>query len=137
MAREISRRRFLHGLGVLSGAAFFGAGCGSRVRDGEVVGGWPAAGAWDALNRRVGGRLIRPVSPLTVCRADAGGAACSTALRSVQNPFFLQDQPGATQSAGWLDAWQNEVSPYAVAAETAETSRPRSTSRASTPSASS
>lgn len=120
MTNEISRRRFLHGLGVLSGAAFVGTGCASRMRGGEAVDGWPASDAWEALDRRVGGRLIRPVSPLAACATAPGSAACSTALENLRNPFFLQDQPGATQSTGWLDAWRTEVSPYAVAAETAE-----------------
>lgn len=119
MAEDISRRRFLHGLGILSGAALVGAGCSSRFAGGEGVAGWPAADAWDVLNRRVEGRLIRPVSRLTAC-ADPGSAACSTALENLRNPYFLQAQAGSTQSTGWLDAWQTEVSPYAVAAESAE-----------------
>lgn len=120
MTSEISRRRFLHGLGVLSGTAFVGSACTPRMRSGEAVEGWPASDAWDALNRRVGGRLILPVSPLAACEEDPDGTACSTALEDLRNPFFLQDQPGATQSTGWLDAWQTEVSPHAVAAESAE-----------------
>src|SRR5271155_681937 len=35
----------------------------------------------------------------------------------LKNPFFLQDQAGATQSAGWLGAWTAAPSAYAVAAE--------------------
>ncbi len=37
----------------------------------------------------------------------------------LKNPFFIQDQPGGTQTNGWLDAWTAAISPYAVAAESA------------------
>ena len=35
------------------------------------------------------------------------------------NPFFVGDQPGLTQSSGWLDAWRSSPSAYVVAAENA------------------
>jgi len=38
----------------------------------------------------------------------------------MKNPFYLEEQAGATQTTGWLDAWTAQVSPYAVAAETTE-----------------
>jgi FAD/FMN-containing dehydrogenase len=37
----------------------------------------------------------------------------------VKNPFYVGDQPGLTQSAGWLGAWRSSPSAYAVAAESA------------------
>jgi FAD/FMN-containing dehydrogenase len=57
---------------------------------------------------------------VAACKADGAGAACSAALQSLKNPFFNEDEPGATQTTGWLDAWAASVSPYAVAAESAQ-----------------
>jgi FAD/FMN-containing dehydrogenase len=45
-------------------------------------------------------------------------AACAAALTNLSNPFYIEDQPGGTESTGWLGAWSAAVSPYAVAAET-------------------
>ncbi len=44
---------------------------------------------------------------------------CAAAMRNSKNPFYLQDHPGGTQSAGWLGAWNAAASAYAVAAEDA------------------
>jgi FAD/FMN-containing dehydrogenase len=38
-------------------------------------------------------------------------------MKSAKNPFYLQDQPGGTQSAGWLGAWTAAASAYAVLAQ--------------------
>src|SRR4029434_1147352 len=38
----------------------------TRVRPSDP--GWPSQASWDRLNREVGGRLIRPQSPLSACR---------------------------------------------------------------------
>ncbi len=35
------------------------------------------------------------------------------------NPYFIGDQPGGTQTSGWLDAWTSAPSVYAVAARNA------------------
>ena len=111
-AMELSRRRFLNGIAALSGVSIFGAACSARPGSGAVN--------WQALNQQVGGRLIQVQSPLAPCMADGSSAACSAALRSLQNPFFNEDEPGATQTTGWLDAWTPALSPYAVAAESAQ-----------------
>ncbi len=81
--------------------------------------GWPTADQWSALSARVGGRLIQPTSPVVACLSDGASAACKSALANIKNPFFLEDDPGATQTNGWVDAWEVKVSPYAVAAESA------------------
>lgn len=129
MVERLTRRRFVQGLGWVGGAVALGIGCTSRSRpDGTAATttaastpvGWPAPDAWDALNERVGGRLVRPVSPVAACLQDAGSDACAVQLGHLENPFFVEDQPGATQSTGWLDAWERAVSPYAVAAETVD-----------------
>lgn len=67
---------------------------------------WPSPAQWEALRSRVHGRLLQPVSP--------GDGPQS------RNPFWLEEQPGATQSTGWVDAWEARPSVYAVAAENAE-----------------
>lgn len=64
---------------------------------------WPKAAEWSELRSRVHGRLVQPVDP---------GPS--------RNPFWLEEQPGGTQSRGWADAWEARPSTYAVAAETAE-----------------
>jgi len=49
-----------------------------------------------------------------------GGPGCQQALQDMTNPFFLEDHAACTQTTGWIDAWTAEVSPYAVAAESAQ-----------------
>lgn len=75
---------------------------------------WPTTAEWDALRRQVGGRLEPVAAPLATCVRDADGVLCQTTLKDMQNPFFIQDQAGATQSAGWVDAWISAPSVYAV-----------------------
>lgn len=81
--------------------------------------GWPAPSAWAALREAVGGRLVEVEDPLAVCRSGIGDR-CDARLAELQNPFFIEDQPGGYQTNGWLDAWTATPSPYAVAAERAE-----------------
>jgi FAD/FMN-containing dehydrogenase len=64
----------------------------------------------------VGGQLLRPESPFTSCSAASPNEACTEALKHVQNPYFLGDNPALTQSSGWVDAWSSQPSAYAVAA---------------------
>jgi FAD/FMN-containing dehydrogenase len=75
---------------------------------------------WDQLRARVGGRLIEVHSVVEPCQASFDNPACAAVAREINNPFFLEDQPGATQSAGWFGAWKPEVGAYAVAAESAD-----------------
>ena len=85
----------------------------SRVRPGDP--GWPSATAWERLKRQVGGRLLKLESPFAHC--DAHDAACADALKHLDNPYALGDQPALTQTSGWVDAWTSQPSAYAVAAE--------------------
>lgn len=78
---------------------------------------WPAQAEWQRLGASLHGKLEQPQSPLAACRIDAAGEACAAALKNSKNPFFLQDQAGGTQSAGWLGAWNAAVSAWAVVAE--------------------
>jgi FAD/FMN-containing dehydrogenase len=36
-------------------------------------------------------------------------------LKNLQNPYFVGDQAGGTQTSGWIDAWTSAPSAYAVA----------------------
>lgn len=84
---------------------------------------WPAfaAGApdWSALARAVGPRLIDTPSPL-VELAGNGGAGAAAVFARLQNPYYLSDTPGLTQTLGWTDAWTSRPSLKGVAAASAE-----------------
>lgn len=83
-----------------------------RVRPGGP--GWPSASQWDALNARVGGRLVVPQSPFV-----QRGAAAEMAVKYLGNPYYLGDQVGLAQSSGWLGAWTLQSSRYALLAKDA------------------
>ena len=72
--------------------------------------GWPSDGDWATLKQAVGGRLSPVVVP------DVNDPSVRELLR---DPFYVGDQPGLTESSGWLDAWRSEPSAYVVAAESA------------------
>ena len=105
------KRRDFVGTGLaLAGAALLPAptaraGELSRVRPGQP--GWPAAADWAKLGEAVGGRL----SPVTL--PDLTGPSAKALLG---NPFYLADQPGLSQSSGFLGAWRSSPSAYVVAA---------------------
>ena len=88
-----------------------------RVRPGDPS--WPGEASWAKLNEAVGGRLIKVHSPLSVCRAAPDGSSCGDLFRELKNPYYIGDEVGLTQTAGWVDAWVSQPSVYAVAAETA------------------
>src|SRR5690348_4465636 len=87
----------------------------SRLRPGQP--GWPAAAEWAQLKRQVGGRLLKLESPFAHCDASPPGGACAQALKQLDNPFAVGDNPALTQTSGWADAWTSQPSAYAVAAE--------------------
>jgi FAD/FMN-containing dehydrogenase len=66
----------------------------------------------------VGGRLVEVESSFQPCLDDPSGDACGAVLESHRNPFFLEDQPGATHTTGWFGAYDATPSRHAVAAET-------------------
>ena len=76
------------------------------------------AKAWDELRAAVGEQLIRVRSPLAEV-ARAGGAGADELFARIQNPYYLGDEPGLTQTLGWVDAWTSQPSDFAVAAESA------------------
>ena len=71
----------------------------------------PSEAEWAAFSAQVGGR----VAPVT--RPDLGDPEVK---RLMENPFWLGDQPGLSQSSGWLDSWQAAPSAYVLAAESAD-----------------
>lgn len=45
--------------------------------------------------------------------------ACLDAIKNMNNPFYVGDQPGGTQLSGWLEAWTPAPSAYAITARNA------------------
>src|SRR5262249_6044394 len=76
---------------------------------------WPWATEWKRLATSLTGKLRRPQSPLLPCRPNFAHPSCAAAIQKLKNPFALQDDAGATQSLGWLDAWNAAPSEFAVA----------------------
>ena len=85
-----------------------------RVRPGDA--GWPSAAAWQQLQQRVEGRLLKLDAPFAACAAGVDAPACGAALGTLKNTFAIGDQPALTQTSGWLDAWSSQPSAYAVVA---------------------
>src|SRR5918995_5743967 len=90
----------------------------SRVRPGDLE--WPSAASWERLNRDVGGRLIKVESPLAACIEAPESTICPHVFDGLQNPYYLGDEVGLTQTLGWVDAWTSRPSVYAVAAQTTD-----------------
>jgi len=80
---------------------------------------WPSPAAWKRLSDEVGGNLIPVEFPIEACIRDVDGAGCKNLLANIKNPYYVGDQPGLTQTLGWVDAWFTKPSVYAVAAENA------------------
>jgi FAD/FMN-containing dehydrogenase len=90
-----------------------------RVRVGDPS--WPSEASWDRLRREIRGRLIFLESPLTACQTAPEGTSYAEVFKGLRNPYYIGDQPGLTQTSGWLDAWTSAPSVYAVeAVETAD-----------------
>ncbi len=81
---------------------------------------WPSEAAWKRLSDAVDGNVIRVEFPLAACIDAPDGAACKALGENLRNPYFIGDQPGVTQTLGWVDAWTTKPSVYAVAARNAE-----------------
>jgi FAD/FMN-containing dehydrogenase len=85
-----------------------------RVRASDTA--WPGEADWEKLNQAVGGNLIKVQSPLAACGQAADETACRQVFEALRNPYYIGDEVGLTQSAGWVDAWISAPSVYAVAA---------------------
>ncbi|HTO77295.1 MAG TPA: FAD-dependent oxidoreductase [Thermoanaerobaculia bacterium] len=81
---------------------------------------WPSPEQWARLREQVGGRLIPVTSPLAPCKDAPGSAACAARLEDMKNPWFIADEVGGTQLAGWQDAWTSSPSFCAVEAQKTE-----------------
>ncbi len=86
-----------------------------RVRPADR--GWPKPEDWRRLNQAVGGRLVKVRSPLNVCVHTPASAECAELFTELRNPYYIGDEPGLTQTLGWVDAWTFAPSVYAVAAK--------------------
>jgi FAD/FMN-containing dehydrogenase len=73
---------------------------------------------WSQLRQKLGARLIPIESPLVL--AQRGRAKTEDVFRRLKNPYWIGDEPGLTQTLGWIDAWTSRPSLMAVAAENAE-----------------
>jgi FAD/FMN-containing dehydrogenase len=81
---------------------------------------WPTKVQWDELNKQVHGHLLQGNSPLSPCITAPKSTLCREVLNKLKNPYFIESQSGATQSNGWVGAWQSAVSPYVVAVGNAQ-----------------
>ena len=81
---------------------------------------WPSQQDWKRLNDAVEGNLIPVNFPLSRLKADPGSVAAKRLEKDLRNPFYIGDQPGLTQTLGWVDAWATQPSVYAVAARNAQ-----------------
>jgi FAD/FMN-containing dehydrogenase len=88
-----------------------------RVRPSETA--WPSGAAWKRLNEEVGGNLFPVRFPLEALKAAPDSPAAGALLKELRNPYWIAEQPGLTQTLGWIDAWTTTPSVYAVAARNA------------------
>jgi len=82
--------------------------------------GWPSPSAWKQLNDAVGGKLIPVSFPLSSLKTNPAGSAAKGLFENLKNPYYIGDEPGLTQTLGWVDAWATQPSAYAVAARNAQ-----------------
>jgi FAD/FMN-containing dehydrogenase len=80
---------------------------------------WPSQSAWKQLNDAVGGNLIPVDFPISLLKTDPPGDAARRLSKDLKNPYYIGDQPGLTQTLGWVDAWATKPSVCAVAARNA------------------
>src|SRR5262245_45782166 len=77
---------------------------------------WPSKADWNRLNQAVDGNLSPVQFPLSILKTNPSGAVAKQLLDDLRNPYFVGEQPGLTQTLGWVDAWASKPSVYAVAA---------------------
>ncbi|HTC51620.1 MAG TPA: FAD-binding oxidoreductase [Steroidobacteraceae bacterium] len=88
-----------------------------RVRLSDAA--WPSPGSWQRLNDAVGGNLLPVHFPLNLLKAAPDSPAAEQLRKGLTNPYLIADEPGLTQTLGWVDAWATQPSVYAVAARNA------------------
>src|SRR5208282_837420 len=119
----MNRRNFLKRSGAaallpLSPRGLFEGSAFRRRRPSDA--GWPSKEAWKKLNDAVGGNLVPVDFPIAACAPGGDSEECKKVFESLKNPYYIGDQPGVTQTLGWIDAWATKPSVYAVAARNAE-----------------
>jgi FAD/FMN-containing dehydrogenase len=57
--------------------------------------------------------------PFSLVNTDSESAAAKHVWENLRNPYYVGEQPGLTQTLGWVDAWTTKPSVYAVAARNA------------------
>ncbi|MGI8839977.1 MAG: FAD-dependent oxidoreductase [Caulobacteraceae bacterium] len=92
-----------------------GRSANRRPRPGDAA--WPDASEWARLANSIDQRLIPVRSPLAAACADPTPGSCNRLFAAVKNPFFIGDQPGLTQTLGWVGGWTSKPSAYAVLAQ--------------------
>ena len=81
---------------------------------------WPSAASWQKLRQQVGGQLSPVEFSLAACQSSFESAACQAVVKNIKNPYYVGDQPGLTQTLGWVNGWVSKPSAYVVAARNAE-----------------
>jgi len=119
----MNRRAFLKKSGVVAVLSFsarglFASPAFRRRRPPDAD--WPSKVEWKQLSDAVGGNLIPVDFPITSCSAEPGGADCKKLFEDLRNPYYVGDNPGLTQTLGWVDAWATKPSVYAVAARNSQ-----------------
>lgn len=109
----MQRRDFL-----LASAAFlpFPAISAQAAKTGAITAKIP----WEQLANSLGDRFAPVEWPLAKCLGQPGAEACRAFFSAVSNPYFLGDNPGLTQTFGWVGAWTAKPSDYVVKARSAE-----------------
>jgi hypothetical protein len=116
--REFLKRCGLAGLTALSPRSVLATQPFSRRRPYDSD--WPSPSAWKRLNDQVDGNLVPVEFPLDACIKDTNSVACQNLAANIRNPYFIGDQPGLTQTLGWVDTWFTKPSVFAVAAKNAD-----------------
>ncbi|HTX23419.1 MAG TPA: FAD-dependent oxidoreductase [Steroidobacteraceae bacterium] len=88
-----------------------------RVRPSDAA--WPSEAAWQRLKDAVGGKLLPVHFPLDALKAAPDSPAARALMKALKNPYWIADEPGLTETLGWVDAWVTRPSVYAVAARNA------------------
>src|SRR5215470_4494580 len=115
--RTFLKRSSLTALLPLRRCSLFAAKAFCRRRPSDAD--WPSGTAWKRLNDEVEGNLIPVEFPIEACIKETDGAGCKNLLSNIKNPYYIGEQPGLTQTLGWVDAWFTKPSVYAVAAKDA------------------
>lgn len=68
----------------------------------------------------VEGNLFSVQFPMNACLAEPQSDGCKALFANLKNPYYIGDNPGVTQTLGWVDAWATKPSVYAVAARNAQ-----------------